>query len=95
MQGYRGCSLSLNFILYLLIPECLVYWSCAQFKTKGGSALKEYCAALTKEDCRHQRNYFIACKKVRILNTFSLLAGVSFLVCFSLPFKKLVKQRCL
>lgn len=37
-----------------------------QFKTKGGSALKEYCGALTKEDCRHQRNYFIACEKVRI-----------------------------
>lgn len=35
-----------------------------QFKTKGGSQLKEYCSALTKEDCRRQSGSFIACEKV-------------------------------
>ncbi|KAG0625595.1 hypothetical protein M758_2G067100 [Ceratodon purpureus] len=56
----------------------------AKFKTKGGSALKEYCAALTKEDCRHQRNHFIACEKMhfrRIIapHTDSNLGDCSFL----------------
>ncbi|KAJ7530740.1 hypothetical protein O6H91_14G017000 [Diphasiastrum complanatum] len=36
----------------------------AKFKTKGGSALKEYCPALTKEDCRRQRGSYLACEKV-------------------------------
>lgn len=36
----------------------------AKFKTKGGSQLKEYCSALTKEDCRRQSGSFIACEKV-------------------------------
>lgn len=36
----------------------------AKFKTKGGSQLKEYCSALTKEDCRRQCGSFIACEKV-------------------------------
>ncbi|KAF7114749.1 hypothetical protein RHSIM_RhsimUnG0077100 [Rhododendron simsii] len=36
----------------------------ASFKTKGGSQLKEYCTALTKEDCRRQSGSFIACEKV-------------------------------
>ncbi|KAK1303627.1 putative N6-adenosine-methyltransferase MT-A70-like [Acorus calamus] len=36
----------------------------AKFKTKGGSQLKEYCTALTKEDCRHQLSSYIACEKV-------------------------------
>ncbi|KAG9451043.1 hypothetical protein H6P81_011008 [Aristolochia fimbriata] len=36
----------------------------AKFKTKGGSQLKEYCSALTKEDCRLQKSSFIACEKV-------------------------------
>jgi mRNA (2'-O-methyladenosine-N6-)-methyltransferase len=36
----------------------------AKFKTKGGSALKEYCPSLTKEDCRHYRSHYIACEKV-------------------------------
>ncbi|WCJ26609.1 N6-adenosine-methyltransferase catalytic subunit [Euphorbia peplus] len=36
----------------------------AKFKTKGGSQLKEYCTALTKEDCRRQSGSFIACEKV-------------------------------
>lgn len=56
----------------------------AKFKTKGGSALKEYCAALTKEDCRHQRNHFMACEKMhfrRIIapHTDSNLGDCSFL----------------
>ncbi|XP_077248490.1 mRNAadenosine methylase [Tasmannia lanceolata] len=36
----------------------------AKFKTKGGSQLKMYCSALTKEDCRRQCGSFIACEKV-------------------------------
>ncbi|OAY56288.1 N6-adenosine-methyltransferase MT-A70-like isoform X2 [Manihot esculenta] len=36
----------------------------AKFKTKGGSQLKEYCSALTKEDCRRQSGSFMACEKV-------------------------------
>ncbi|ERN13359.1 probable N6-adenosine-methyltransferase MT-A70-like [Amborella trichopoda] len=36
----------------------------AKFKTKGGPQLKEYCSALTKEDCRRQAGSFIACEKV-------------------------------
>ena len=35
-----------------------------QFKSKGGSALKEYCEFLTKEDCRRNRQSFFACEKV-------------------------------
>lgn len=37
-----------------------------QFKSKGGSQVKEYCSALTKEDCRRQSGSFIACEKVGI-----------------------------
>lgn len=36
----------------------------AKFKSKGGSQVKEYCQALTKEDCRRQNGSFIACEKV-------------------------------
>ncbi|KAK4421476.1 N6-adenosine-methyltransferase MT-A70-like [Sesamum alatum] len=36
----------------------------AKFKSKGGSQVKEYCSALTKEDCRRQSGSFIACDKV-------------------------------
>ncbi|KAL5726833.1 mRNA (2'-O-methyladenosine-N(6)-)-methyltransferase [Ranunculus cassubicifolius] len=36
----------------------------AKFKTKGGSQVKEYCTALTKEDCRRQSGSFVACVKV-------------------------------
>ncbi|KAL5208445.1 hypothetical protein ABZP36_032880 [Zizania latifolia] len=36
----------------------------AKFKTKGGSQLKEYCTNLTKEDCRRQTGFFVACDKV-------------------------------
>ncbi|CAH9124941.1 unnamed protein product [Cuscuta epithymum] len=35
-----------------------------RFKSKGGSQVKEYCSALTKEDCRRKSNSFIACVKV-------------------------------
>lgn len=35
-----------------------------QFKSKGGSQVKEYCSALTKEDCRRQSGSYIACEKV-------------------------------
>ncbi|KAL2649644.1 hypothetical protein R1flu_017772 [Riccia fluitans] len=56
----------------------------AKFKTKGGSALKEYCPALTKEDCRRHRGSFMACEKVhfrRIISphTDSNLGDCSFL----------------
>ncbi|MCL7026459.1 hypothetical protein MKW94_006554, partial [Papaver nudicaule] len=34
------------------------------FKTKGGSQVKMYCTALTKEDCRRQAGSYIACEKV-------------------------------
>lgn len=36
----------------------------AKFKSKGGSQVKEYCSALTKEDCRRQTGSYIACEKV-------------------------------
>ncbi|CAN4076715.1 unnamed protein product [Withania somnifera] len=36
----------------------------ARFKSKGGSQVKEYCSALTKEDCRRQSDSYIACDKV-------------------------------
>ncbi|PHT40548.1 N6-adenosine-methyltransferase MT-A70-like [Capsicum baccatum] len=36
----------------------------ARFKSKGGSQVKEYCSALTKEDCRRQSGSYIACDKV-------------------------------
>lgn len=36
----------------------------AKFKSKGGSQVKEYCSALTKEDCRRQSGSYIACEKV-------------------------------
>ncbi|KAK9053060.1 hypothetical protein SSX86_029690 [Deinandra increscens subsp. villosa] len=35
-----------------------------KFKSKGGSQVKEYCTALTKEDCRRQTGSFISCEKV-------------------------------
>ncbi|KAD3641422.1 hypothetical protein R6Q59_004002 [Mikania micrantha] len=35
-----------------------------RFKSKGGSQVKEYCTALTKEDCRRQSGSFISCEKV-------------------------------
>ncbi|GAB2301221.1 hypothetical protein Dimus_035255 [Dionaea muscipula] len=55
-----------------------------KFKTKGGSQLKEYCSALTKEDCRSRSGSFLACKKVhfrRIIapHTDIILGDCSFL----------------
>ena len=52
----------MNVIAYLIkvFIECFLL----QFKTKGGSQLKEYCLSLTKEDCRRQSGSFIACEKV-------------------------------
>lgn len=41
-----------------------------QFKSKGGSQVKEYCSALTKEDCRRQSGSFIACEKVGIATEY-------------------------
>lgn len=35
-----------------------------QFKSKGGSQVKEYCSSLTKEDCRLKTGSFAACEKV-------------------------------
>jgi hypothetical protein len=43
--------------------ETNVVLQIAQFKTKGGSQLKEYCSNLTKEDCRRQSGSFVACDK--------------------------------
>jgi hypothetical protein len=43
-------------------------WFCIlQFKTKGGSQLKEYCTNLTKEDCRRQSGSFVSCAKVNVI----------------------------
>jgi len=39
-----------------------------QFKTKGGSQVKQYCDLLTKEDCRRQTGSFVACNKVNDKN---------------------------
>ncbi|KAL6557012.1 hypothetical protein OROHE_006888 [Orobanche hederae] len=36
----------------------------ARFISEGGSQVKEYCSAVTKEDCRRQSGSFIACEKV-------------------------------
>ncbi|KAF5205627.1 N6-adenosine-methyltransferase catalytic subunit [Thalictrum thalictroides] len=36
----------------------------AKFKSKGGSQVKEYCTAVTKEDCRRQSGSYVACGKV-------------------------------
>lgn len=56
----------------------------AKFKTKGGSHLKEYCTALTKEDCRRQSGSYIACEKshfrrIIALHTDTTLGDCSFL----------------
>ncbi|CAI9093391.1 OLC1v1028889C1 [Oldenlandia corymbosa var. corymbosa] len=56
----------------------------AKFKSKGGSQVKEYCTALTKEDCRRQSGSYIACQKVhfrRIIapHTDVILGDCSFL----------------
>lgn len=52
----------LTFCSHFFIP----LFSFFQFKTKGGSQLKEYCTNLTKEDCRVQTGSFVACDKVSV-----------------------------
>ncbi|KAH7839627.1 hypothetical protein Vadar_006492 [Vaccinium darrowii] len=49
----------------------------AKFKTKGGSQLKEYCTALTKEDCRRQSGSYIACEKVHFRRIIALHTDVN------------------
>nr|DAD36180.1 TPA_asm: hypothetical protein HUJ06_006820 [Nelumbo nucifera] len=49
----------------------------AKFKTKGGSQLKEYCSALTKEDCRRQSGSYIACEKVHFRRIIALHTEIS------------------
>eukprot|EP00898_Chlorokybus_atmophyticus_P004032 jgi/Chlat1/462/Chrsp103S01071 len=56
----------------------------AKFKSKGGSALQEYCPYLTKEDCRNAHGSFLACEKLhfcRIIqpHTDLMLGDCSFL----------------
>ncbi|KAI5064020.1 hypothetical protein GOP47_0020690 [Adiantum capillus-veneris] len=48
-----------------------------KFKTKGGSVLKEYCPNLTKEDCRRQRNSYIACDKVHFRRIIAVHTDVN------------------
>ncbi|KAF8379769.1 hypothetical protein HHK36_029218 [Tetracentron sinense] len=49
----------------------------AKFKTKGGSQLKEYCTALTKEDCRRQSGSYIACEKVHFRRIIALHTDIN------------------
>ncbi|CAI5985161.1 unnamed protein product [Closterium sp. NIES-65] len=42
-----------------------------QFKTKGGSMVREYCNRLTKDDCRRHRNSYTACDKVHFRRIIS------------------------
>lgn len=39
---------------------------CEQFKSKGGSKLKEYCVYGTKRDCMREMAAKKACDKVRV-----------------------------
>ncbi|KAK2981908.1 hypothetical protein RJ640_019128 [Escallonia rubra] len=49
----------------------------AKFKSKGGSQVKEYCTALTKEDCRRQSGSYIACEKVHFRRIIALHTDVN------------------
>ncbi|KAM7491522.1 hypothetical protein LguiA_034443 [Lonicera macranthoides] len=49
----------------------------AKFKSKGGSQVKEYCSALTKEDCRRQSGSYIACEKVHFRRIIALHTDVN------------------
>lgn len=62
---------SLNAITTKLVLQLF------QFKSKGGSQVKEYCTALTKEDCRRQSGSFFACEKVGIA-TFLVLVVIDY-----------------
>lgn len=70
IYGAVAFNLSVNVVSHAYIGSLYIHpnacrdWILFQFKTKGGSQLKEYCTALTKEDCRRQSGSFIACEKV-------------------------------
>ncbi|KAG9146954.1 hypothetical protein Leryth_005223 [Lithospermum erythrorhizon] len=49
----------------------------ARFKSKGGSQVKEYCSALTKEDCRRQSGSYSACEKVHFRRIIALHTDVN------------------
>ncbi|OIT20364.1 PREDICTED: N6-adenosine-methyltransferase MT-A70-like [Nicotiana attenuata] len=49
----------------------------ARFKSKGGSQVKEYCSALTKEDCRRQSGSYIACDKVHFRRIIAVHTDVN------------------
>lgn len=49
----------------------------AKFKSKGGSQVKEYCTALTKEDCRRQSGSFISCEKVHFRRIIAVHTDVN------------------
>ncbi|XP_057968670.1 N6-adenosine-methyltransferase MT-A70-like [Malania oleifera] len=49
----------------------------AKFKTKGGSQLKVYCSALTKEDCRRRSGSYIACEKVHFRRIIALHTDIN------------------
>ncbi|XP_043692207.1 N6-adenosine-methyltransferase MT-A70-like [Telopea speciosissima] len=49
----------------------------AKFKTKGGSQLKEYCSALTKEDCWRQSASYRACEKVHFRRIIALHTDIN------------------
>ncbi|KAK4730174.1 hypothetical protein R3W88_023162 [Solanum pinnatisectum] len=49
----------------------------AKFKSKGGSQVKEYCSALTKEDCRRQAGSYIACDKVHFRRIIAVHTDVN------------------
>lgn len=53
-----------------------------QFKSKGGSQVKEYCTSLTKEDCRRQTGSYIACEKV-IISLIAYQHSCQFLIVIS------------
>ncbi|OVA20640.1 MT-A70-like [Macleaya cordata] len=49
----------------------------AKFKSKGGSQVKMYCTALTKEDCRRQAGSYIACEKVHFRRIIALHTDIN------------------
>lgn len=65
MKNFIGKYFSM-FLQLLVHLWHLILTIFSQFKTKGGSQLKEYCSNLTKEDCRRQSGSFVACDKVSV-----------------------------
>lgn len=55
-----------------------------QFKTKGGSQVRQYCDLLTKDDCRRQSGSFIACDKVSYEDDMLLLVSLISILTHSL-----------